>query len=369
MTSVATSAATSEPPVWTREADRLIGAALSHARVIGVCTPVNSRAALEELIQGFDAGQPRPPELSYARPEGSDPRPSLEAAARDWEPREPLGPIYAERARELVLEIGLCREAGRPGFAALAERRYPRRDAHDDEADRRTHRWLTEDRDEPVVRDIVSDDEQDPASLVSRLRAEVGARRLAVRIVLAKRLASLAAVGPGIIYVGRGKAMSQRDVERTVLHEIEGHAAPRLRAAGAALGIFSRGTARGSDEQEGRALLIEERHGFLDAGRRLELARRHLAGRCVRDGADVVETVRTLRRRDTPLRAAARIALRSHRGGGLARELVYVPAWLRVRAALEREPGLERVLESGQVAVGAASTLRAWCPRASCPLG
>ena len=62
---------------------------------------------------------------------------------------------------------------------------------------------------------------------------------------------------------------------------------------------------------------------------------------------------------------STRAALRAHRGGGLARELVYVPAWLRVRAAVARDPSLESVLASGQISVAAAETLRPFVPDVS----
>jgi hypothetical protein len=137
---------------------------------------------------------------------------------------------------------------------------------------------------------------------------------------------------------------------------------PRSRARRARLGIFCLGTAHGSDDQEGRALCIEQRAGMLLGPRRRELARRHLAGRSVESGASFVETVERLRRADAPLETALRIAARSHRAGGMARELVYLPAMLRVAAMLDRDPGIDRVLGSGQVSTNAAEVLRDWLP-------
>jgi hypothetical protein len=136
---------------------------------------------------------------------------------------------------------------------------------------------------------------------------------------------------------------------------------PRTRAASAPLAIFSLGTARGSDEQEGRALFLEHEAGVLDPGRRLELARRHLACRLLERGADFVETVRVLARdRGTPLADALRIAARAHRGGGLGREIVYLPSLLRVRALRQRRPALAQVLAMGLVSVEAAPLLERW---------
>src|SRR5206468_761047 len=112
---------------------------------------------------------------------------------------------------------------------------------------------------EPSPDDLTrSSDADDPASLVSRMSREVGRHVLAMRVVLQPDLASLAATGDGVIVVASDKWVGSRDVERTVLHEIAGHALPRARAAKEVLGIFVLGTAHGIDDQEGRALMIEE---------------------------------------------------------------------------------------------------------------
>ena len=74
-------------------------------------------------------------------------------------------------------------------------------------------------------------------------------------------------------------------------------------------------------------------------------------------------TTRLLLDRGAPLADALRIAARVHRGGGLAREAVYLPALLRVEAALADEAQLDEVLGAGRVSVDAASALRGWVAR------
>ncbi len=121
--------------------------------------------------------------------------------------------------------------------------------------------------------------------------------------------------------------------------------------------LFDLGSAFGSDDQEGRALLIEERAALLSLGRRRELALRHLAARSVEARASFVDTARLLIGRGAGLEDALRIAARAHRGGGLGREAAYLPALLRVRAALAEEPALEDVLASGKVSIEAARAM------------
>ena len=134
-------------------------------------------------------------------------------------------------------------------------------------------------------------DANDPRSLLSRLSNEVGRKKLPVRVCVQAGMASLAATGDGVILVAANKWLTARDVERTVLHEIEGHALPRARAAAAPLALFAIGTARGIDDQEGRAIAIEEEAGFLDDARKYELGCRHLAARVTLEGADFTEVV------------------------------------------------------------------------------
>ncbi len=69
-----------------------------------------------------------------------------------------------------------------------------------------------------------------PVAPVRGCAREIGERRLPLRVVIAD-IAPLAATGDGVIQVARGRMLTRDDVERTVLHEIEGHAAPSVRAA------------------------------------------------------------------------------------------------------------------------------------------
>jgi len=173
-------------------------------------------------------------------------------------------------------------------------------------------------------------------------------------------LASLAATGDGVILVATSKWIARRDVERTVLHEIAGHALPREAAAHQRLGIFALGTARGVDDQEGRALLIEESAGFLDGGRRRDLGLRHVAARRTLEGQKFVDVTRVLLDHGSKIADAVRIAARVARGGlaagGIAREIVYLPALLRVRRALcgPFAAVIERMMASGRIAADVA---------------
>ena len=351
-------AATHPPPRWEKRASRALRQL--PLPILGANTPTNLASELTALHQAFAASSPRAPHFRYAPP-AKDVRGPLEQLARQLSSRGSWGVLYAARVEEMWVEAHLCQHAGTPQLSHWARRRYAYLDEHTIAADALARQWaqlpLHYPADEPRW---LSDDGDQGSSLLSRMRDEIGRQRLPFRVVVSEQLSALAAIGPGVVYVRPGISLTRSEVERTVLHELKGHALPSVRAQASDIGLLTLGSAGGSDAQEGRALLIERRAGWLTSQRRGELGRRHLAALASHDNVDFVETVALLRRHPTPLADALRIAARAHRGGGLGRERVYLPALLRVSAALDREPALEAWLAHGKLSTAAASTLHAW---------
>jgi hypothetical protein len=122
-------------------------------------------------------------------------------------------------------------------------------------------------------------------------------------------------------------------------------------------GVFAAGAARASEDEEGRAILLEEQAGLLDEARRKELGRRYLAAESLRHGAEFWDTVTLLGQRGATLDAAVELSTRVHRGGGLGRESIYLLGYQRVASALGHRPELLRVLATGRVTLEAAEAL------------
>ncbi len=271
----------------------------------------------------------------------------------------PWGELYADRASELLAEARIVRSIG--FSASMLESsacRYPS-DASPQhvEAEARACAWvqLRPKQGEPSY---TSDDEREPSSLLSLMRATVGALRLALRVEVSENLPCYAAAGDGVVLIRGGVRHRRRDAERIVVHEIEGHVLPRLRAMKHGPSLWLAGTAGGADDEEGRALLLEIRSGWMDERRKAALGRRHLAALAVRQGADFPDVVDLARGWGEDLAEALWTAFRVTRGGGLGRELVYLPALLRVEQALAVDADLERWMERGRVSVAAARVLR-----------
>ncbi len=344
-------AATSpHPPLREREVGRMLRHAEERIRVIHACTPNNLEAELAAVRAAWQRSAPRTPRWSYPKNDAGRFVAPLEELARALERRGRRSQMLASRALELALEARLCAAVGRSELRELAAQRYG--DGH--EADALAERWRklcpAEER-----REHLSDDARDPGSLLNMMRAEVGRERVGVAVVVAP-LAALAATGRGVIFVARGRRMSAHAVRRTVLHEVHGHALPRWRAASAQDVVLDVGTGGASDDQEGYALALEEQAGWLDDARKRELGLRHLAARSVRTGASFTETLAALVDWGADPDEAARIAARVHRGGGLAREVAYLPAFLRVRPLLGTPA--EDVLSRGRVALRFAAGWR-----------
>ncbi|MEI9942041.1 MAG: tyrosine/phenylalanine carboxypeptidase domain-containing protein [Pseudomonadota bacterium] len=336
---------------------QLLRRAEAEIRLIDRAQPTNAIPEREALIVDYGSGRQRAPNFEYAAPPALGAlRTALSSAATAIGGLGALGAAYAARALELECEAQAAEQVGTTEFAACCARRYPLESSPDAEAaDAWAERWI-QTQDEAPTKLHRSDDRADPESLICAL--ERVAEGLPVRVQI-RNQAAAASVGDGFIGVRAGLWHSRETVTRIVLHEVEGHVRPRVLAQREALGLFRVGSAKSSDDEEGRALLLERGAGVLEGARRRELARRHLAARAVRSGASFQDIVNQLLGLGQDITSAVEAACRAVRGGGLAREYVYLVSLARVTRAFEAEPELENYFEHGRVSVDAARACRA----------
>lgn len=362
-------------PAWLVRAERLLEEAMGTIRVLGSVIPRNAAQERARLLAAYEAGQKAAPRWSYARTDHALLRKALAgAAARLAAEPHPIAQLYAARARELEVEAALASEAGTTVLGALARARY--RSVDTGAAGLATilaRKWIAEGREaaaQVAGETIASDDEKNPGSLLQRMREEVSRLGLPFAVVVQPALVALAATGERHILVAAGRALTAEDVARTVMHEIEAHAIPRTRAAQMRLAIFRIGTARGVDDQEGFALVLEERHGFLSPRRKRELSARHLAVEAMDGGATFHDAVDALvKEHGLSPREAVIVGERAFRGGdgtsaGLGRERIYLEAFHRVRGHLEAKPTDEGILTSGQISLEAIPVLAPYVRKA-----
>jgi hypothetical protein len=352
-------------PPWLVRAERLLVEAVRTVRLLGSVVPRNAAQERARLIAAFESGAVATPRWTYARSDHGALRKALaRAASRLAAEPHPVAQLYASRARELEIEAALASEAGTAVLGALARARFRSASpAAAGEATILARKWIAEGRDANVEGDVILSDANAPGSLLVRMREEVSRLGLPFAVVVQPSLSALAATGERHILVAAGRPTTKDDVERTVMHEIEAHAIPRTRAGTARLAIFQIGTARGIDDQEGFALVLEERGGFLSARRKRELAARHLAVEAMDGGASFADSVSALiKEHGIPAREAVLVTERAFRGSdgaspGLGRERIYLEAYLRVGEHLAKRPTDEGILTSGQVSLDAIATL------------
>lgn len=340
--------------------ERALVRAQTRLALLDSLSPINFGSEVVRLSASFQEGHPELPQFRFTaethRRERSDAVSStlgaVQLALSDTGVQRDLAPglleLLCERIEELRLEVKMLRECGGPQFRALAIARY-RFETHQVEEARRLAMAWSEVQVDPA-------DEKGRvllAAVFEEKRKQMGP--LGARVMIVERdLASLCAVGGTSLYVQRGVRVSQAEAERLWLHEVEGHLLPRLRAAQEPT-PFSIGAPGSSIDEEGRAVFLEEKHGLLHARRRRDLALRFLLALALREGGDeaVRERLRLEQGRGAVALSLARAVCRVYRGGGLAREVIYLPGYLRVKAALEREPAVDGLFQRGLVSVAA----------------
>lgn len=342
----------------SRIADLLLGAE-QQIRLIDRARPLNLVSERERLLSALSRSERAKPELLYAPPPDlRQTRALLGELAQVLGSTGAIGNLYAARAEELEREARLAEALGTREFRELSRLRFdPDLLSAPAAVQRLLEGWLSAALDRSESERVLSDDAGHPGSLLNILRQRIGGSRQAIRVEIRPGLATVAAAGNLVVWIRPGVPLPPHRAQRIALHELEAHVLPRCAGGRERLALFRTGARSCAEEEEGRGLLLEERAGLLDGERRRELALRHSAAAAVRQGATFTESVRLLLAGGAELAAALEMALRVARGGGLAREIVYLPAYLRVKSGFEDRPELERLFERGRVSLEAARVL------------
>lgn len=259
--------------------------------------------------------------------------------------------VFQNRLEELRLELELVQALGSSRVAALSRQRYSLTAEECESANSLAEKWLAEPcRSPPDLTETVSVG----AEFLARARAE----GLNARIV-ERDISSIAAVGGECIYVQRGARATPREVERIWVHEVGAHLLPRLTARNLPP-PFRVGTAQTNEDEEGRAVVLEARASLLSSERKKTLAVRYLLASAARESLDLVKVrARELLAQGLLANDVASTICRVCRGGGLAREVIYLTSFERVSRALELTPQLEHWMKRGRISICGARVLTA----------
>lgn len=322
------------------------------------CLPINFKDEVDALGRALRQGQYRPPHFVYG---GQDDQ--LEKIIRALTnfradmARLDLGDRYApvlfhlaKRGEEIHLEAQLAAAARTRLPMDVLRQRYVI-EPHDAVlAARLAEQWLAL-QDEPSDTPLIE--------LGPFLRARARAEGIDV-IVQERRIASLAAVSSDALVVQAGATVPRAEAERIWVHEVFAHFLPRRRGPHSCAPLAV-GTQGGADDEEGRALCLEEESGLLLVARKRDLAVRHLiATRARQDQSQLGALALRLAGQGHDVDGIARAVGRALRGGGLAREAIYLPAFLRVRRCLAANPHVELWMQWSRVSAAAAVQLDHW---------
>lgn len=160
------------------------------------------------------------------------------------------------------------------------------------------------------------------------------------------------------LLVARGTTMSRSRVEALLSHEIGVHLVTWFNGAAQGLRLFRSGLAGYEGMQEGLAVFAEYVAGGMTAARLRLVAARVVACEAMLGGASFVETFRLLvRDHGFAAPSAFNIALRVHRGGGFAKDAIYLRGLLAVLDHL-REGGSLDPFWMGKIAASHFSVMQ-----------
>ncbi len=280
--------------------------------------------------------------------------------ARDAE----AGALYLARLDEMELEIALIEALGdTKRVRPIALRRFGSGESVIDVAGRATtlgavaRALLTTTA--PTPEKPVVPATGDAAVTLERIVRHVAARaRLDIDVKLVKGLVAGAAAGDHTVFIA-DRTFGRREALRLAVHEVEGHLVAAANGFAQPFGLFVFGTAGALEDQEGLALALEEAYGLLDGERLRNLAGRVVASDAVHAGARFGDAALMLVREfGFSASTAVSIAERAYRGGGIARDVIYLRGWLAVRAALDAGETTIDELRIGRVSLGALQEVR-----------
>jgi len=324
------------------------------------CQPSNWAAVKVSLREQWLLGKRTEPVFEFApRPDFSRLRGALESLATWLGDGGPWSAIWAERARELVLEAEVAESVGETVLVSLARRRFSTGRASEQRALKRLARcWASLEVEPSNQARIESDDDSNPGSLVRLMRAELTRLQLPFPVRISTKLVARAAVDDTAVWLKPRELLLTGEAKRIVAHEVHGHVVRRFNGRHRKHLPFRCGVVSADLDEEGRALWMEAQLGYLDVSRKVELGRRHMAALACRQGAPFGDGVELLLKLGAPLDDALAIALRVWRGGGIAREILYLTGYLRAARHLRRDPGLDDWMKKGRLSFEIASRLR-----------
>lgn len=304
-------------------------------------TPINAGAAWEEFKE---AGFERAPQLLY-RPltiEMDQQKRRLFSIALDHFEDPVLTTLYREKQQELDLQLSLLSAREMPRFVEIGRALYgpveaTLRDAANDILDgTKSERGRSNPADESADSTFV---ERRARAMISGYAAD--SADFSATVELRDDLPAGLMVSGGRLLISRSTTMAKARVEALLSHEVGVHLLTYFNGSAQGLRLFRSGLAGYEGVQEGLAVLAEYLVGGMTLGRLRLIAARVVGCGLMLEGASFVECYRRIRELGLPETVAFNLVLRVYRGGGLAKDAVYLRGLLEVLGHLRAGGSLD----------------------------
>lgn len=235
-----------------------------------------------------------------------------------------LTTLYREKQRELDLQLSMLAMRGDRQFLELGRALYRSVEPRLEKAAREILQATAKSRSSNEVANVdYRFVERRARAMIDRYAAQ--SNSFAASIDLRDDLPAGMMVTNGQLLISRNTTMAKDRVDALLSHEVGVHLLTYFNGSGHGLQIFRSGLAGYEGAQEGLAVLAEYLAGGMTVARLRLLAARVLAVSGMLNGAGFVETFAMLTKEHKfSERNAFNIALRVHRGGGLAKDAIYL---------------------------------------------
>jgi uncharacterized protein (TIGR02421 family) len=304
-------------------------------------TPINAGAAWEAFKEsGFE----RAPQLLY-RPlvvETDQQKRRLYSIGLDHFEDPVLTTLYREKQQELDLQLSLLASREMPRFVEIGRALYGPVEpsllvaANDILDGTKSERGRRKPDDENADFGFV---EKRAKAMIDGYAA--GSADFSASIELRDDLPAGLMVSGGRLLISRSTVMAKARVEALLSHEVGVHLLTYFNGSAQGLRLFRSGLAGYEGVQEGLAVLAEFLVGGMTLGRLRLIAARVVGCAAMLDGASFVDCYRTIRNFGLAEANAFNLVLRVYRGGGLAKDAVYLRGLLEVLAHLRHGGSLD----------------------------
>lgn len=320
-------------------ADRAIDDVAQSFDFLLAVTPINAAQAYDDFEQ---AGFKQAPRLLY-RPltfEVDRQKKSLFSVRLDHLEDPVLTTLYREKQQELDLQLSLLSARETPRFVELGRALYGRVEPSLLKAARAILA------DTKAAREGRADKDADYAFVEKRARAMIQSYResydgFAAAIEVRDDLPAGLMVSSGKLLISRSTSMARTRVEALLSHEVGVHLLAYFNGSAQGLRIFRSGLAGYEGVQEGLAVLAEYLVGGMTTARLRLIAARVVGCANMLDGASFAECFVAMRELGMSKGAAFNLVLRVYRGGGLAKDAIYLRGLLEVLGHLGAGGSLE----------------------------